>query len=188
MDEQDGQDTTTSGGRSSILCILFIHVKNVLALPALPCGCHETGYTIAMRIKLLGGAMLLVAPLVLTAAVWAFDDSWPVPKEAAERANPLTASSPYAKKAHTIYNNLCTPCHGDKGDGKGEEAEALRVPPADFTSAALMLPMSDGEVFYKITKGRNPMPSFEAKLTDQERWGLVLYLRTFLKGPPTKKK
>jgi len=140
-----------------------------------------------MRIKVLGGLTLGASMLVLT-AVWAFDDSWPAPKEAADRPNPLTASSPYAKKAHTTYGNLCSPCHGDKGDGKGVEAEALRVPPADFTSAALMLPMSDGELFYKITKGRNPMPSFEAKLTDQERWGMVLYLRTFLKGPPVKKK
>jgi mono/diheme cytochrome c family protein len=141
-----------------------------------------------MRIKSLGGMSLLAGMLVLTAAVWAFDDSWPVPKEAADRTNPLTASSPYAKKAHTTYGNLCAPCHGDKGDGKGEEGESLRVTPADFTSAALMLPMSDGELFYKITKGRNPMPSFEVKLTDQERWGLVVYLRTFLKGPPAKKK
>ena len=47
---------------------------------------------------------------------------------------------------------------------------------------------SDGELFYKISKGRNPMPSFESKLTEQERWGMVLYIRTFLKGPPAKKK
>jgi len=126
--------------------------------------------------------------LALTAAVWAFDDSWPVPREAAERPNPLTASSPFAKKAHTIYNDQCAMCHGDKGDGKGAEAEALRVPPADFTSAAIMLQTSDGELFYKISKGRNPMPSFEAKYSEQERWGLVLYIRTFLKGPPAKKK
>jgi mono/diheme cytochrome c family protein len=141
-----------------------------------------------MGIKALGGAALLAGILALTGAVWAFDDSWPVPKEEAERPNPLTSSSPYAKKAHTIYNDLCAMCHGDKGDGKGPEADALRVAPADFTSAAIMMQTSDGELFYKISKGRNPMPSFEAKYSTQERWGLVLYLRTFLKGPPAKKK
>jgi mono/diheme cytochrome c family protein len=124
----------------------------------------------------------------LTAAVGAFDDSWPVPREAAERPNPLTASSPFAKKARTIYDGQCAPCHGDKGDGKGSEGDALRVPPADFTSAAIMMQTSDGELFYKISKGRNPMPSFEAKYSEQQRWGLVLYIRTFLKGPPAKKK
>jgi mono/diheme cytochrome c family protein len=141
-----------------------------------------------MSIKPLGGMALLAGVFALAAGGWALDDAWPVPKEAADRPNPLTPSSPFAKKAHTIYNDQCAMCHGDKGDGKGAEAEALRVPPADFTSAAIMLQTSDGELFYKISKGRNPMPSFEGKLSEQERWGLILYLRTFLKGPPAKKK
>jgi mono/diheme cytochrome c family protein len=141
-----------------------------------------------MGIKRVGGMAFLAGLIALAAASWAFDDAWPVPREAADRPNPLTPSSPFVKKAHTIYNDQCAMCHGDKGDGKGTEAEALGVPPADFTSAAIMLPMSDGELFYKISKGRNPMPSFEGKLSQQERWGLVLYLRTFLKGPPAKKK
>ncbi len=141
-----------------------------------------------MRLKPLGGVTRLAGILALTAAVWAFDDSWPVPREAAERPNPLTPSSPYVKKAHTIYNDQCAACHGDRGDGKGPEAEELTVPPANFTAAAVMLQTSDGELFYKISKGRRPMPSFEAKYSEQERWGLVLYIRTFLKGPPAKKK
>jgi mono/diheme cytochrome c family protein len=154
-----------------------------------------TCYTGAMSIGHISGAALLAGMIALAAAGSpfgtfdeTFDDSWPVPKEAADRPNPLTPSSPFVKKARTIYNDECAMCHGDKGDGKGSEAEALRVRPADFTSAALMLPMSDGELFYKISKGRNPMPSFESKHSEQERWGLVLHIRTFLKGPPAKKK
>jgi mono/diheme cytochrome c family protein len=143
-----------------------------------------SGYTGDMRIKALGGMAILLAT---TAMVWAFDDGWPVPKEAADRPNPLTASSPYVKKARTIFNDQCAMCHGDKGDGKGPEADALRVPPADLTSY-LMVSLSDGELFYKIAKGRDPMPSFEAKFSEQQRWGLVLYVRTFAKGPPAKKK
>ena len=139
-----------------------------------------------MRIKL--GGLLLAGVIAFAAIAWAFDDGWPVPKEAAERTNPLTASSPYVKKAQTIFNDQCAMCHGDKGDGKGTEAEALRVPPADFTSPFVMMQTSDGELFYKISKGRNPMPSFEGKLSEQERWGLVLHIRMFLKGPPAKKK
>jgi mono/diheme cytochrome c family protein len=140
-----------------------------------------------MRIR-LGGAAFLAGLLVAAASVWALDDSWPVPREAAERANPLTPSSPFVKKARTIFNDQCSACHGDKGDGKGQEAEALGVHPADFTAAAIMLQTTDGELFYKISKGRRPMPSFEGKFSEQERWGLVLYLRTFLKAPPPKKR
>jgi len=39
--------------------------------------------------------------------------------------------------------------------------------------------MTDGELFWKITAGRKPMPSFETKLSEDERWMLVDYIRTF---------
>jgi mono/diheme cytochrome c family protein len=137
-----------------------------------------------MRIT-LGGLVLLLAALVGSAS--ALDDGWSVPREAADRVNPLTPESPVAKKARILYNDSCAMCHGDRGDGRGPEADQLNTRPADFTSSAVMIPMTDGEVFYKISKGRNPMPSFEAKYTESERWGLVLYLRHFLKAPPKKK-
>jgi mono/diheme cytochrome c family protein len=38
--------------------------------------------------------------------------------------------------------------------------------------------MTDGELFWKISHGRRPMPGFQNKLTEQERWELVDYIRT----------
>ncbi len=134
----------------------------------------------------VGGLILLAAITIAPASP--FDDNWPVPREASERVNPLTTESPFAKKARLLYNDSCAICHGDRGDGRGPEAEQLGTRPADFTSSAVMIPMSDGELFYKISKGRNPMPAFEGKYSENERWGLVLYLRHFLKAPPSKKK
>jgi mono/diheme cytochrome c family protein len=37
--------------------------------------------------------------------------------------------------------------------------------------------MTDGEIFWKITEGRRPMPSFKKELTDEQRWQLVNFLR-----------
>ena len=38
--------------------------------------------------------------------------------------------------------------------------------------------MTDGEIFYKITTGKRPMPAMQRKMDDTERWNVVLYLRS----------
>ncbi|MCZ6765924.1 MAG: cytochrome c, partial [bacterium] len=48
----------------------------------------------------------------------------------------------------------------------------------DFTSAE-MNKQSDGELFWKITTGKPPMPTFGQILSDEQRWLVVRYLRTF---------
>ena len=78
-----------------------------------------------------------------------------------------------------IYGEHCRSCHGEKGDGHGEKAAELSVAPGDFTDARVMSRRTDGELFWQVTRGRLPMPAFEDKLTDQERWQLVDYIRTF---------
>ena len=35
------------------------------------------------------------------------------------------------------------------------------------------------QIFYQISEGRKPMPSFKKRLTEDQRWGLVLFVRTF---------
>jgi mono/diheme cytochrome c family protein len=39
--------------------------------------------------------------------------------------------------------------------------------------------VTDGEIFYQITEGRRPMPSFKNRLTQDQRWQLVLLVRSF---------
>ena len=76
------------------------------------------------------------------------------------------------------YSTHCQSCHGERGDGKGERAEKLSIAPSDFTDAHAMGQLTDGELFWKISHGRRPMPAFQNKLTEQERWQLVDYIRT----------
>jgi hypothetical protein len=42
-----------------------------------------------------------------------------------------------------------------------------------------MASVSDGEMFYQITEGRRPMPAFRTRLTADQRWQLILLLRSF---------
>ncbi len=55
-------------------------------------------------------------------------------------------------------------------------------PASNFTDAKIMRPQTDGELFWKISEGRDPMPSFKGQLTDTQIWQLVNYVRTFSKG------
>ena len=52
--------------------------------------------------------------------------------------------------------------------------------PGDLTDER-MARQTDGELFWKITHGRSPMPAFEDFLTRPERWHLINFVRTL--GP-----
>jgi mono/diheme cytochrome c family protein len=92
--------------------------------------------------------------------------------------NPVPSTPEAIEAAMTIYENRCANCHGVNGDGKGPKAEELSVAPADFRNTRAMAAVTDGELYWQITKGARPMPSFES-LSEQERWQLVDYVRTF---------
>lgn len=106
---------------------------------------------------------------------------WVAPGYATAVKNPTTANPEALKAAKTLYITNCSPCHGTKGKGDGPAAAALAIKPADHTSPALRKE-SDGALFWKITTGHTPMPSYKTILTDQQRWELVNYIRTLSKS------
>ena len=81
--------------------------------------------------------------------------------------------------AADIFHENCAPCHGDKGAGDGELAQYMKkVKPSNLADPAMMNEMTDGEIFWKMSEGRPPMPSWKDELTEIQRWQLVSYLRT----------
>jgi mono/diheme cytochrome c family protein len=133
----------------------------------------------AVRKLLFVVILSVVAICIVYAANHFSNSSWPVPEEAKQLKNPLQPSEAALESAKTIYKNKCANCHGDTGAGDGPDAERYDPLPADFTDTKLMSNVSDGELFYKISEGRKPMPNFKAKLTEEQRWQLVLLLRSF---------
>jgi mono/diheme cytochrome c family protein len=118
----------------------------------------------------------------------AFQQSpWVVPPEAKEKKNPLMASEEHLKAAKAIYMDHCANCHGDAGKGDGSEAMMYDPAPADFTDAAKMSRFTDGEMYFQITQGRKPMPSFRNRLTEEQRWEMVLLVRSFAIAATTEK-
>jgi mono/diheme cytochrome c family protein len=108
---------------------------------------------------------------------------WSVPPEAKRWSNPATLEAFDAGQARALYREKCASCHGNTGKGDGDDAPLWGPRPTDLTSARLAL-QSDGELFYKISQGKRPMPGFRNRLTDRQRWELVLYLRTLGEFPP----
>jgi mono/diheme cytochrome c family protein len=129
----------------------------------------------AMFLLVLG----IVAAAIVYAAVNKAPWSWPVPEEAKELKNPLQPTPPALKSARDVYADKCAQCHGDSGKGDGRDAGRYDPAPTDFTDAKRMNTATDGELFYKISEGKKPMPVFKNKLTEGQRWELVLLIRSF---------
>jgi mono/diheme cytochrome c family protein len=106
---------------------------------------------------------------------------WKVPARAAQRANPVPADEKSLAAGKKLYTRECLDCHGGKGRGDGAGARDLDAAMPDLGDPR-MWDQSDGAMFYKITEGREPMPA-AADLSDEQRWHLVNYVRTFAPRP-----
>jgi mono/diheme cytochrome c family protein len=111
---------------------------------------------------------------------------WSAPEKARNMPNPVPATRQSVAAGMSTYGEHCAKCHGQRGDGKGEKAGELSIAPTDFSDARLMNATTDGELFWKISRGHRPMPAFHEKLSEEQRWQLVDYIRTFVKPPPNR--
>ncbi len=128
----------------------------------------------------LAGTALVAAGLLIGMGVLAHGEKdWPVPEEAKKLKNLVPPSEAALEAAQAIYVEKCLQCHGDTGNGQGPQAMMYDVKPANFTDAHMMREMTDGEIFWKMSEGRAPMPAFKKQLTEEQRWQLVHYIRTF---------
>ena len=106
---------------------------------------------------------------------------WKVPAGDASKKSTVKAGDASAiSEGKNLWGTNCKSCHGVKGLGDGTKAEKIDISCGDFSSKDVQS-STDGELFYKTTTGRKPMPSFKEKLSDTERWQLVAFIRTLKK-------
>jgi len=87
-----------------------------------------------------------------------------------------------------VYTERCAVCHGDLGDGKGKGAYLLYPRPRAFTSGVFKFRSTssgsiprDEDLFRTVTNGLpgTGMPAWGGELSEQERWDVIAYLKTF---------
>lgn len=130
------------------------------------------------------GMLTLVSVIVLLSGSGGLSDQkaekWVALASAKEKKNPIPADEASIAAGKKWYAKECLSCHGKKGEGDGPNAHTLEKSPGDLTSAKVQ-DQTDGELFWKITTGRKPMPSAKKALTEEQRWQVVNYMRTFEK-------
>jgi mono/diheme cytochrome c family protein len=120
------------------------------------------------------------AVLLLSVAVVAQPKPWTVPANFKTMKNPVTKGDASNKAGMALYTKNCASCHGKAGLGDGVKARALKDFPGDFSKAEFQNQL-DGEHFYKTRTGRGEMPKYEGKLSDDDIWNIINYMRTFKK-------
>ncbi len=93
--------------------------------------------------------------------------------------NPFLPDEASLKIGADLFNSNCAVCHGEQGRGNGPAAASLSIKPPDYGNGHLDI-HTDGDIFYWIQNGisqGSPMPAFKDKLTDDEIWNLVNYVR-----------
>ena len=137
-----------------------------------------------MKSSIAKYSLLLAAGLLgLSLIAFAADSSeWKAPSRAARKKNPIESNEKTIAAGKEVYAANCESCHGPKGLGDGPAAKALEKHPGNLSDPK-MWDQADGELFWKITEGRAPMPSFDKTLTEEQRWEVINYVRTLAKKP-----
>jgi len=125
---------------------------------------------------LLAGSLLIF----ISVSMLAQPKPWVVPANFKTMKNPVAVGDASTKQGQILYTKNCASCHGKAGLGDGVKARALKTFPGDFSKADF-LKQTDGEIFFKSKMGRDEMPKYEGKLTDDDIWNMVNYMRTFKK-------
>jgi mono/diheme cytochrome c family protein len=94
----------------------------------------------------------------------------------------------FVERGKAVYLQNCVACHGTNGDGQGDAAAFLLPKPRDFVAAKYRLRSTppahlptDVDLFRSISIGMagTPMPPWKHILSDDDRWALVEYIKTF---------
>jgi len=121
-----------------------------------------------------------IVVMMMSMSLTAQPKPWVVPAEFKTMKNPIATGDVSTKAGQVLYTKNCASCHGKTGLGDGVKARALKDFPGDFSKEPFTKE-TDGELFYKTKFGRAEMPKYEGKLTDDDMWNMVNYMRTFKK-------
>lgn len=97
--------------------------------------------------------------------------------------NPFPISEDGLARGKALYTIQCAICHGDKADGDGylvSESNPKAVYPAQpaILTSEDFVKASAGQLYHAIMYGKNVMGSYADKLSYEERWQVIHYVRS----------
>jgi hypothetical protein len=104
--------------------------------------------------------------------------SWDVPADKKSKNSFIKFNDAASKEGEVLYNKNCASCHGNPS--KGNVLKSLKPTPPDLASEGTQK-LTDGELFYILNTGRGLMPTFKNVLSENERWKVISYMRSFNK-------
>lgn len=126
-------------------------------------------------------AMMVLIGLVVFSSFRQAKKPWAVPDKYNKMTNPVKSDDAAVKEGKALWTKHCQSCHGKSGLGDGPKAAQLKTEPGDLSKGDFQK-QSDGSLFYKVSEGRDDMPSFKKKMEDEEEiWQVITYVRTFKK-------
>lgn len=75
-----------------------------------------------------------------------------------------------------LYDTNCAACHGEDGVGKVLGA-------SDFSDLRFVDERAPRDFYLTVTQGIGSMPAWQGRLSQEERWAVIDYLRTFSYDP-----
>lgn len=134
--------------------------------------------------SIIFAASVIAATIIFNSSVNAQTAAkpWPVPdKDKALKSTDKLTDAAVIANGKDLWAKHCKSCHGAKGMGDGPKSATLKTSPGDFTTPEFKA-YTEGELFYRMNKGREEMPGYEKKIPDaKDRWSLVAFMRTFKK-------
>jgi len=91
--------------------------------------------------------------------------------------NPLPITHQLMQRGQQRFTINCSPCHGAVADGNGITKKINAMPLVANLHDKRIVEMTDGELFFVITNGRNNMGAYGPNVVIEDRWAIVAYLR-----------
>src|ERR1035438_490305 len=98
------------------------------------------------------------------------------PADVKAMVNPVKPTAESLAQGKKYYGYDCSMCHGQSGNGKGDVDTGDKLP--DFTNAAAIKEETDGELFFSRKDSKGHMPLKNVRVTPNELWNLVNYVRS----------
>jgi mono/diheme cytochrome c family protein len=106
------------------------------------------------------------------------------PAEFAGLNNPYTGDQAAIAEGAALFATTCATCHGATGLGDGPAALGLDPQPATLADQDMMMSMSDGYLFWRVSEGgakepfNSAMPAWKGVYNEEQIWKLIAFLRT----------